>query len=122
MRKHLVSDPLLENPKGTPLTHPGKNSGDALDNLYFETMVITVHSTTRVYRRRAVDSKSSQRYPGGSKDNAKLLRLVETQLMDMADNDYDLDLQLAWRTFAQADRQRRNRLSRDQVRSSYDAT
>ena len=35
--------------------------------------------------------------------------------MDSAADDFDLDLQLAWRTFSQADRQRRNMLSRDQV-------
>ena len=58
---------------------------------------------------------SSTKYPGGNKDNAKLLRLVEQQLVDSADDDNDLDLQLAWRTFSQGDKARRNMLSRDQV-------
>ena len=57
---------------------------------------------------------SSNRFPGGVKDNAKLLRLVEQQLLDFAD-EQELDLQLAWRTFSQADQMRRNMLSRDQV-------
>lgn len=57
-------------------------------------------------------SMGSNKYPYGDRDNAKLLRMIEDQVLNSGEQ---LNFEKIWAQFRQADRECRGRLSREQV-------
>ena len=57
-------------------------------------------------------SHNSKKFPFGDRDNAKLLRVIEQQMLSAGN---DVEFEYLWQVFRAADREHRGKMSKDQV-------